>query len=55
MFGFLFKSESITYADAFNYIGYIVIAVAVVVFVTRFNKVPVIAENEVLESRVAIA
>lgn len=37
LFGFLFKSESITYVQAFTYIGYIVIAVSVVVFITRFQ------------------
>lgn len=37
LFGFLFKSESITYVDAFKYIGYIVIAVSLIVFVTRFR------------------
>ena len=38
LFGFLFKSNSITYVQAFTYIGYTVIAVALVVFVTRFYK-----------------
>ena len=38
LFGFLFKSSSITYVQAFTYIGYTVIAVAVIVFVTRFYK-----------------
>lgn len=38
LFGFLFKSESITYVEAFGYIGLIVIAVAVVVLFTRFTK-----------------
>ncbi len=37
-FGFLFKSESITYVEAFGYIGLIVIAVAMVVLITRFAK-----------------
>ena len=55
MFGFLFKSENITYAQAFTYIGYAVIAVAVIVFVTRFNKVPVAAEKEALKPEVAMA
>ena len=40
LFGFLFKSTSITYVQAFTYIGYIVIAVSVIIFITRFNKVP---------------
>lgn len=38
LFGFLFKSKSITYLDAFRYIGMIAIAVALLVFVTRFAK-----------------
>ncbi|TAF45344.1 MAG: MFS transporter [Sphingobacteriales bacterium] len=37
LFGFLFKSESITYVEAFQYIGYVVIAVAGIVLVTRFR------------------
>jgi NNP family nitrate/nitrite transporter-like MFS transporter len=37
-FGFLFKSESISYIQAFRYIGIIVIIVSVIVFVTRFRK-----------------
>jgi len=38
LFGFLFKSEHITYVQAFTYIGYIVIAVSVVVMITSFTK-----------------
>ena len=38
LFGFLFKSSSITYVQAFTYIGYAVIAVAVIVLITRFVK-----------------
>ena len=38
MFGFLFKSESISYAQAFLYIGYIAIFMSVVLFITRFQK-----------------
>src|SRR5215217_7475616 len=38
LFGFLFKSNSITYVDAFTYIGFTVMAVSAVVFVTRFKK-----------------
>lgn len=40
LFGFLFKSESITYVEAFTYIGYIVIAVSFIVMITRFIKKP---------------
>lgn len=38
LFGFLFKSSAITYVQAFTYIGYMVIAVAVIIFITRFKK-----------------
>jgi NNP family nitrate/nitrite transporter-like MFS transporter len=38
LFGFLFKSSTITYADAFTYIGYTVVAVSVIVLITRFKK-----------------
>jgi NNP family nitrate/nitrite transporter-like MFS transporter len=38
LFGFLFKSDTITYIEAFTYIGYIVIAVAVIVMITSFTK-----------------
>jgi NNP family nitrate/nitrite transporter-like MFS transporter len=53
LFGFLFKSQSITYVQAFTYIGYIVIAVAVVVLITRFYRQP--APNEVVENEKAMA
>lgn len=36
MFGFLFKSTSITYIQAFEYIGYAVIVVSLIVLVTKF-------------------
>ncbi|UYQ91410.1 NarK family nitrate/nitrite MFS transporter [Chitinophaga horti] len=39
LFGFLFKSSSITYVQAFAYIGFIVMGVALVVLVTRFGKI----------------
>lgn len=38
LFGFLFKSQTITYLQAFTYIGFIVMGVASIVFVTNFNK-----------------
>ncbi len=38
LFGFLFKSENITYIQAFEYIGYIVIAISVIVLLTRFKQ-----------------
>ncbi|MDR6340288.1 NNP family nitrate/nitrite transporter-like MFS transporter [Filimonas zeae] len=37
-FGFLFKSSSITYIQAFSYIGYIVIAVSLIILITRFKR-----------------
>jgi NNP family nitrate/nitrite transporter-like MFS transporter len=36
LFGFLFKSSSITYLQAFQYIGVAVIIVSLVVLVTKF-------------------
>lgn len=38
MFGFLFKSSTITYVEAFTYIGYAVIASSVIILITRFAK-----------------
>lgn len=56
LFGFLFKSETITYAQAFTYIGYFVIAGSAVVFVTRFiGKKEAAAEEVLLEAEVAVA
>jgi NNP family nitrate/nitrite transporter-like MFS transporter len=51
LFGFLFKSKSITYLQAFSYIGIIVICVSFIVLVTRFAKTEKAAEvNVALES-----
>lgn len=54
MFGFLFKSESISYVQAFSYIGWIVIAVSFIVLLTRFIKKPV-AEPIEIPAQVALA
>ena len=54
MFGFLFKSESISYVQAFSYIGWIVIAVSFIVLLTRFIKKPV-AEPIAIPAQVALA
>ncbi|MCO4294110.1 MFS transporter [Solitalea sp. MAHUQ-68] len=54
LFGFLFKSESITYEQAFVYIGYTVIAVACLVLITRFAK-PKVSEDYVLDGKMAAA
>lgn len=40
LFGFLFKSESITYLQAFQYIGYIVIGVSLIVLITKYTVAP---------------
>lgn len=57
LFGFLFKSASITYVQAFTYIGYTVIIVAVIVLVTRFQKQPALKKavdgGEILAGRMA--
>lgn len=39
LFGFLFKSSTISYAQAFTYIGIAVIVVSVIVLLTRFSKI----------------
>jgi NNP family nitrate/nitrite transporter-like MFS transporter len=44
LFGFLFKSPSITYGQAFSYIGVIVVLVSFIVLLTRFTKVKPAAE-----------
>jgi MFS transporter, NNP family, nitrate/nitrite transporter len=38
LFGFLFRSASLSYAQAFVYIGYVVLAASAIVFMTRFSK-----------------
>jgi len=38
LFAFLFKSKSISYVQAFTYIGFIVIGISLVILVTRFRK-----------------
>lgn len=38
LMGFLFKSENLTYADAFQYIGYAAIVAAALILVTKFSK-----------------
>lgn len=55
LFGFLFKSESITYVQAFTYIGYAVIVVSIIVFITRFQKQALLkqAASPALESSMA--
>lgn len=53
LFGFLFKSESITYLEAFQYIGYAVIGVSLIVLITKFsvgNKLQVPDEKAMKET-----
>ncbi|MBS1502829.1 MAG: MFS transporter [Bacteroidetes bacterium] len=45
LFGFLFKSTSITYIQAFTYIGYMVIIVSLIVLITRFRTEKVVQEE----------
>ncbi|GAA4914537.1 MFS transporter [Mucilaginibacter defluvii] len=55
-FGMLFKAESITYVQAFTYIGYVVIAASVIVLLTRFQKQPALkpeTDSQLLTSTVA--
>jgi len=53
LFGFLFKSSTITYVQAFTYIGIAVMVVSVIVLITRFQKQTV--SKEVEEPLVAVA
>ena len=53
LFGFLFKSSTITYVQAFTYIGVGVMVVSVIVLITRFQKQTVLKEAE--EPMVAVA
>ena len=39
-FGFLFKAESISYIEAFRYIGFVVMIISVIIFITKFRKGP---------------
>ncbi|MBN9380028.1 MAG: NarK family nitrate/nitrite MFS transporter [Chitinophagaceae bacterium] len=41
LFGFLFKSESISYVQAFTYIGISVVIISLVILATRMRKSPV--------------
>ena len=55
LFGFLFKSTSISYVQAFQIIGFIVIGIAGVVAVTKFAKTRTAAEIALEEQEVAVA
>jgi NNP family nitrate/nitrite transporter-like MFS transporter len=45
MFGFLFKSSAISYAQAFTYIGFGVIGVSGIILITRFYKIITITDE----------
>jgi len=53
LFGFLFKSSNITYAQAFTDIGFVVIGVSLIILITRFTKVFKVGE-EVSKSTLAV-
>lgn len=55
MFGFLFKAENLTYAQAFGYIGYIIIGVAAIVFATQFHTKGVAVTKTNLQPELATA
>jgi NNP family nitrate/nitrite transporter-like MFS transporter len=54
LFGFLFKSSTITYAEAFTYIGFAVIGVSAIILVTRFYKT-FATHEEISEPVLAVA
>jgi len=53
LFGLLFKSNSITYVDAFTYMGITVMIVAAVVLITKFKKGEAVEAAVLPESAVA--
>lgn len=54
LFGFLFKSESISYVQAFTYIGISVVIISLVILVTRMRKSPV-AQGEIVMTETAFS
>ena len=46
--GFLFKSDKLTYADAFQYVGMAAIVVSLLVLITKFNKKEQIEKKELV-------
>jgi NNP family nitrate/nitrite transporter-like MFS transporter len=55
LFGFLFKSQNITYVEAFKYIGFAVIGVAAIISVTNFYKQRAQAELVMEDVEAAVA
>jgi len=54
LFGFLFKSTTITYLQAFQYIGYAVIGVSLIVLVTKFAVNKKTADSSVEEAALQV-
>ncbi len=54
MVGFLFKSEDLTYTDAFEYIGIGVVAVGILVFLTRFQTGKTVEAEVVVQAEPAL-
>jgi MFS transporter, NNP family, nitrate/nitrite transporter len=55
IFGFLFKSPSLTYVQAFTYIGFTVICISGLVFITKFSSKKDIAEEVLFKPEAAVA
>lgn len=55
LFGFLFKSEDITYGEAFTYIGFTVLVIAAIIYLTRFKKEADAPSKEVTAQATATA
>jgi NNP family nitrate/nitrite transporter-like MFS transporter len=55
LFGFLFKSSSITYIQAFTYIGIIIMCVSLIVFITPFRHKEAVNEMLMEEGSIAAA
>ncbi len=55
LFGFLFKNQNLTYIQAFTGIGYAIIAIAAVLFVTKFTVRPKTAEAIGMDDEYAAA
>jgi NNP family nitrate/nitrite transporter-like MFS transporter len=52
LMGFLFKSENLTYADAFRYIGIAAVGAALLIAVTKFSKKEKVEKRELVEDLV---
>ncbi|RFS18106.1 NarK family nitrate/nitrite MFS transporter [Emticicia sp. C21] len=52
LMGFLFKSENLTYADAFRYIGIAAVGAALLIAVTKFGKKEKVGKAELVEDLV---